>query len=283
MAQNINQFAQTPVDGQLDLSFMGSVVSARVANSVVTPFVAGQAVAGDTTTPGTAQDGPPSCIALANNAMPCLGFVVGNIKDINRPANSNFELAMEGSVMYKTSSSTIARFAPVEYDIATNTVLAWGGINSICGYAYDAAVTSGDLIRIMVRTPQLSQNASGSTVKSQSFTVTLAQINAGAVLISGIAGKKITVTDYTFRVNGASFAGGTNILLESTNGTPVVVSTIAEAGLVTTAVLKPTSANTTLGAGFSIPLGTGDGLQIASTGTQTTATGANVTLSYIQA
>lgn len=285
---NINQFAQTPVQGQIDLSYPGnSTVTGRVSNSQATALIAGQAVIGDNATPGATFDGPPPVLAMTANSQPCLGFVVRNIKDQSFAANARLELALDGACLYVTSSAAnsgaINRFGPVEFDFATNTVLAWGGVNPICGYAYDASINAGDVFRILVRSPQLGTASSGNGVRTINITKTLAQINAGGSLISGIAGKAITVLDYTARVNGASFAGGTNIKLQSSNGTPVVVATMVEADLVTTAVLKPTSGSTVLGAGFSVPLGSGDGLNIASTGTHTTATGITLTLTYTQA
>lgn len=279
---NINSFAQTPVDGELDLSFIGPVVSARTSNSQVTALIAGQAVAGDNATPSTSQDGVPPVISLASNSVPCVGFVARNIKDQNFPANARLELAMDGACMYKTSSSTIARFAPVEFDIATNTVLAWGGINPICGFAYDAAVTSGDLIRILIKSPQLSSANTSAGVKTVTVTATLAQINAGLILIPGSAGKKIDVLNVINRVTG-TFASGTSVELESTNASPVAVLTYLEAAIAGTTVLYPNSANVTTGAGFSAPLGTGDGLQVVNNGSaQTGGTSMQFTITYTQ-
>jgi hypothetical protein len=63
----------------------------------------------------------------------------------------------------------------------------------------------------------------------------------------------------------------------------VVISTIVEAGLTSGAILIPSSSNTTLGAGFSVPLGTDDGVKVVSTGTHTTATGITFTITYKQA
>lgn len=280
---NINSFGQTPVQGQMDLSFVGAVVTAYVSANQATALIAGQCVKGDNTAPGTAQDGPPPVMALASASDPCIGFVSRNIKDINAPTYSRVELAMAGSCMYMTATAAITRFGPVEYNTSTNKVTAWAGVNPIVGYAYDAAISADDLIRVLIRSPQIGSENTTQLVKTVNVTATLAQINAGLTLIPGVTGKKITLLDYTARVNGSSFAGGTNVLLQSTNGTPVVASTIAEAGLVSGAVLKPTSANTTLGAGFSVPLGTSDGLQVAATGTHTTATGITFTLTYNQA
>lgn len=283
MAQNINQFAQAPVDGQLDLSFIGPIVSARVSNSQAVALIAGQAVKGDNAAPGTSFDGPPPLLSLGSNGEPCIGFVVRNVKDASYPANARLELAMDGACMYKTANGAITRFNPVEYDIATNKIGPWGGINQICGYAYDAAINNGDLIRIITRSPQLTSANTSGAVKTVTVSSTLAEINAGKVLLPAVAGKKITIVDYTARVTGA-FATGTSVIIESTNGTPVLVSTIAEAGLTNGAILKPTSANTTLGAGFSVPLGSGDGLQVVNSGAaQTGGTKIDWTFLYTQA
>ena len=68
-----------------------------------------------------------------------------------------------------TSDSTtvgITRFGPVEYNTATNTVLAWQGVNPICGYAYDAAINAGDLIRVLVKSPQLSAQNTAQGLKN---------------------------------------------------------------------------------------------------------------------
>ena len=111
----------------------------------------------------------------------------------------------------------------------------------------------------------------------------MAEINAGKVLIPGIAGQKITITDYVARVTGG-FATGTSIKLQSTNAVPVDAVTIAEAGLTNGAVLLPASANTTLGAGYAQQLGAGDGLKVANVGAaQTGGTSIDFTISFTQA
>ena len=103
------------------------------------------------------------------------------------------------------------------------------------------------------------------------------------MLITGRANQTITVLNYVARVSG-TFATGTSILLQSTNATPVVVATIAEAALTNNAVLLPSSANTTLGAGFAAALGSGDGLQLINGGSpQTAGTSVALTITYRQA
>lgn len=284
----INQFAQTPVQGQLDLSFIGPVVTARVANSQVAALIAGQMVVGDTTTPGTAQDGVPPVISLPGNSTAGLGFVARNIKDQNFPANARLELAMDGACMYMTSSTAnsgaITRFSAVEFDSATNTVLAWAGVNPICGFAYDASINAGDLIRVIIKSPQFSASNPPSDVKTVRVVATLAQINAGLTLIAGVAGKAITLLNYTGQVTG-TFATGTGLFLESTNGTPVVASTVLTADIAGTGVITPNSANTTLGLGFATPLGTGDGLKVIKDGGTALTGGTSIafTLTFQQA
>jgi hypothetical protein len=184
--------------------------------------------------------------------------------------------------MYMVASAAIARFGYVEIDFSTvGNVNPSAGINPVIGFALDEAVNVGDLIRVYVEVPS-SGNSSKSAIKSVTVTATLAQINAGLLLIPGVTGQKINVVDYTARVTG-NFATGTSVELESTNASPVAVSTIAEAGLTTGAILKPSSANTTLGAGFSTPLGTGDGLQVVNNGSaQTVGTSITFTLNYTQ-
>lgn len=283
---NINQFAQTPVQGQIDLSYPGnSTVTGRTSNSQVTALIAGQAVIGDNATPGATFDGPPPVLAMTANNQPCLGFVVRNIKDQSFPANARLELALDGACLYVTSSAAnsgaINRFGPVEFDFATNTVLAWGGVNPICGYAYDAALNAGDVFRILVRSPQLSSSNTSSSPRVAQFTVTQAQVNAGLVIIPAITGKSVTVTNFQMQTTG-TFATGTSIELEDTNGTPVAVATVVTADLAN--VNFPGATGVTMGVGFGQPLTLSKGLQIVKNGSAFTG-GTNVllTLTYTQA
>lgn len=283
---NINSFGQTPIDGELDLTAAGgNVFSARVSNNIGSgvTLIAGQAVKVDTATPGTSQDGVFPVLPLASNSDPLFGFVKYSIKDAAFAVNQRLEVATTDCVMFKTANGAINRMSAVEYDTSTNDVIAWAGVNPIAGFAFDAAINVGDLIRVRISSPQTSASNTSQSQKVVSVTATLAQINAGLILIPGITGKKITVTNYTARVTGA-FATGTAVLLESTNVSPVLVTTLAEAGLTNGAVLTPASGNTTLGAGFAAPMGSGDGLQVANSGTaQTGGTNIAFTITYIQA
>lgn len=278
MALNPNQFTQIPVAGQVDLlggssSVIAAAVSASASGALV-PFVAGQAVKIDTANVG----GIPKMLPLAANTDPVYGFVVYNIKDASHAVGTNFELALNGTYMYMTASAAILPGAALEYDNATQTVKTSAGVNPVVGFALDAASANGSLLRVRISVAQIA--ASGSESDVVQVTATLAQINAGLVIIPGVSGKKILVTNYTARVAGG-FATGTAVILESTNATPVLVTTLAEAGLTNGAVLTPASANTTIGAGFAVPLGSGDGLQVVNSGAaQTGGTSIQFTISY---
>lgn len=278
MTLSPNQFSMTEVQGQLDFLMNNNVIAGQAYASLVTPLVAGQAV--KIVNDGTAI---PSFTALAANTDVTFGFVVRSQRNPTFPALQAFELAINDTVMYMTSGAAIARGAQVEVSYADNTVITSAGINPVIGYALDRATASGQLIRVYINTLGQSQPvAATNTVQSVEVTATLAEINAGKVLIPGVGSKQVTVLDYTARVAG-NFATGTAVLLESTNGTPVVASTIAEAALTTGAILKPASANTTLGAGFSVPLGVGDGVKVANSGSaQTGGTSIQFTILYTQ-
>ena len=242
-----NQFSELPVQGQVDLAGFGSnVVSGRADNAVATPLVAGQPVKLSTTSGGT-----PAVIPLTANTDATFGFVTFNIKDIQYAANARLELALNDSVVYLTSGGAITRGGAVENVYTTpGQVIAAGGTNPAVGIALDTATATGQLIRVYLKVPAVSAAFGGPIVKTATVVATLAQINAGLVLIAGAGAQKITVLNYAARVLG-NFATGTSVELESTNATPVPVTTIAEAGLTTGAVLLPASANTTLGAGFA--------------------------------
>jgi hypothetical protein len=113
--------------------------------------------------------------------------------------------------------------------------------------------------------------------------VTVAEANAagGETLIAGVAGKQITVHDFEVITIGGAAGAVTSVDLESDNETPVVVAALAAAALTENAIVKPNSANVTLGAGYHVALGAGDGLRIIKNGSDiTTATSFKVYVVY---
>lgn len=285
---DINSFKITPVQGQVDLNFAGSVVSARVKSDEATALVAGQAIK-----LVDSAGGVPEVTALTANTQQAFGFVTRNLKDQDFPAYASVEIGLQGTVIWMTAGAAIARGAKLEVVYTTNKVITNAGTNPVCGYAYDKAAADGDLIRVYVITPQFSaaqtiadiaglQAILDVTVRSANVTATLAEINAGKTLVAGVSGKTIKVISYTARVSG-NFATTTSVDIQSSNATPVKVGVLAVAALTTGAVLTSApSSNTTLGAGFSVPVGSGDGIVVANTGSAATGgTSITFTINYV--
>lgn len=259
---NINQFAQTPFQGQLDLLFGGDgVIGATVDSTLVTPLVPGQAVKLSNTAGG------PPVVTADVDGDDTFGFVTYNVKDQNYPAGAAVEIALSGCAMYMTAQAAINRGDAVELDTADLEVTTALGFNPPVGYALDKALNAGDLIRVLIQTKYGSQPLP-DVPRVKRFTATLAQINAGLVLIPGIVGKQIIVETFVQRVTGG-FATTTSVELES-DVTAVAVETTAVAGLTNGAILVPGSANVTLGAGFGEPLPSGEGLKVVNNGSAAT-------------
>lgn len=273
MSLSQNQFLQTPVQGQIDLDSVGksNTIAVQVDSTQVTALVAGQAFK-----VVDSAGGIPKVISLVSDSDAPNGFVELDNKDSSYPAGARLEAAIDGTAMYMTAAGAISRWGKVQVVGASNKVKAWDGVSPAFGLAFDKAAADGDLIRVLIQDTNAN---SGAGLKQAVVTATLAQINAGLVLIPGVAGKKINVTDYVARVVGA-FATGTSVELES-DATAVAITTIAEAGLTNGAVLTPASSNTTLGAGFAAQLPTGEGVKVVNNGTaQTAGTSITYTITY---
>ncbi len=119
------------------------------------------------------------------------------------------------------------------------------------------------------------------------FTVikkpTLAEVNAGVVLVDPVPGKQILVTDVFFRGIGSNAADATDVRIQDTADTPVVVITALTAALASNAniVGRAVIANVTKGAGWLTALTRGKGLNFVKTGsTMTGATSFEVVVEY---
>lgn len=280
---DINSFKITPVQGEVDLQFAGSVVSARVKSSEATALVAGQAVKLVDTAGGV-----PEVTALAANTDSTFGFVTRNLKDASFPAYSSVEIGLQGTVIWMTAGAAIARGAKLEVVNSTKKVITNAGTNPVCGFAFDKASADGDLIRVYVITPGFQtsqvvadiaglQAALDTRVVGINNTVTLAEVNAGKTLVSVATGKKAVVTNFIARSNGA-FGALTSINLKVGS---VSVAALAQAQLTNGAVLFPGETGVTLGAGFGIAGGDGDDITVDKTGSAGTgATDIKFTVSY---
>ncbi len=204
MALNQNQFAQTPIQGMVDLQGFGSnVISVAVSDNQVLPLVAGQPVKIENSAGGV-----PKVVALTANTDIPAGFIGYNLKDINYPADARAEMAMSGSVMYMTAGAAIARWANVEIDYVNNRVITSAGVNPVAGFAFDKAAALGDLIRVYIVNPQLTGsstiaqisglqaalNAVQAPVLPYEAATAIATAGNGTLTAAGIVGKLITRT-----------------------------------------------------------------------------------------
>ena len=149
MALNINQFAQTPVKGQLDLSVgVKQVLSCQVDTSSA-GLVDGQAVK-----LVDVKGGIPNVVECAADDDNAFGFVVYDIKDKAFAAGSKVEIAFaRGSVMYMQASAAIVPYAKVAIVISGQKVVTATTGQMIVGYAIDKASAADDLIRVMIDLP----------------------------------------------------------------------------------------------------------------------------------
>lgn len=127
--------------------------------------------------------------------------------------------------------------------------------------------------------------SSQGQLQSYYGTVSLAQLQAGITLIPAVAGYTITPIFYKFVIAGTAGGSG-NLVLEDTNGTPVVITTITEAALNTAGnggVLSSEQvvSGKTDGAGMCAPLTAAKGIQIAAAAGITTLTSIFVCIEYI--
>lgn len=113
-------------------------------------------------------------------------------------------------------------------------------------------------------------------------TVTLAQLNAGLVIVPADASRTIIPTALRLAVTGA-FTGLTDLRVSDTSAGPVDIFTVAQAQLTDGAVLTSTGgAGITLGAGFLASLTAGAGVQVRKTGPAAVGgTSVQVMLRYI--
>ena len=117
---------------------------------------------------------------------------------------------------------------------------------------------------------------SSVVARTELVTATLAEINAGKVLIPAVTGKKIRILDIDALVAG-NFATGTSVEVEDSNGTPVVSLSYAVAALTDGAFLEADTANVTIGAGYMADLTISKSLNITKTGSDFTG-GTSITL-----
>lgn len=149
MSLNQNQFAQIPIQGMLDLRFNPSVVEGQIDSSSAGGLVPGQAVK-----MVDSAGGVPKFVECAADTDDVYGFIVYDIKSRVFNAYDKVEVAaMNGCVMYMTSSAAIARNASVEIVVSGSKVATAATGKRIVGRAFDKATGADQLIRVTVNLP----------------------------------------------------------------------------------------------------------------------------------
>lgn len=107
--------------------------------------------------------------------------------------------------------------------------------------------------------------ATQQVVYNAKVNATLAEINAGKTLLAEASGVTIRPIGVTVQCDG-TFLSGTSVIVRSTNASPVVLTTLAQANLADNAVIKDGETGSTRGVGISADLTAGDGVEIAKSG-----------------
>lgn len=118
-----------------------------------------------------------------------------------------------------------------------------------------------------------------ANLKHHVVTVTLAEVNAGHEILTGVSGKKIHIFNVIASVSG-NWATGTDVRLQDEQGSPVEVLRIETAALTDQAIIRAGDSNTLIQIGMVTGITTADGLQVAKTGSAYTG-GTSITFSIL--
>jgi len=152
MTQYLNQFAQAPEKGMLDLRLNANTVSVRANNTTI---LAGQAVKLVDVAYGVPH------VAPALDTDEVFGYANRSLKKTTFTGYDDFEVSITGNVMYMESGAAIAANADIMYVKATGYVItATGTTKCISGKALDKASAINQLIRVYIKSfPTLARPA----------------------------------------------------------------------------------------------------------------------------
>ena len=157
MSQELNQFSQTPVKGDLDLRVNPNVVSGRI-DSAYDSDANGKIPAGMPLKLKDVVSGVPVVQPVVNNTDVVFGFAVRNHKDKSFDANDELEIARSECVMYMESGAALAPGAKVQVDPDggagtgkdATAVEALGNSTEEIGFVLDKATGAEELIRVVI-------------------------------------------------------------------------------------------------------------------------------------
>lgn len=149
-SQNQNQFSQTPLLGMPDLSNgVNNITAAQIDVSE-----SGELVAGDKVKIVDSASGVPKVVKVTAASDNVWGVVVYNIRNRKYVAGDLCEVAQAGTCVWLQPTTAISRGAKVSSSLLSNGGVAelTSGANTV-GYAFDKAVSPGELIRVVVSCP----------------------------------------------------------------------------------------------------------------------------------
>ena len=106
------------------------------------------------------------------------------------------------------------------------------------GIALTGATAENQILSIKLTSP-MEAPAVPTTVQVR---LTAAEVDAGEIVIPEVAGYRVALLDWKAVARGGAVTAATGIIIRDTNGTPVVVATIAAAGLTENNVVTPSTA-----------------------------------------
>jgi len=143
--QNQNQFQQTPLLGQVDLTVNPSIISAKVyGSSSSTKLQAGQAVK------LVDQAGAEIIVDEAALGDIAIGIIPYNPRKSLYVAGDTVEVATRGSVVYLETSAAIARGAKVALDPSGPTIATRSSTYSRVGIVLDKPAAANVLARVLI-------------------------------------------------------------------------------------------------------------------------------------
>ncbi len=148
--QSVNQFAQSPYLGMIDMRFPYNTVSVLIDQSE-----SGTLYAGSPVKIVNSAGGVPKVVACTAENDVVFGYINYDIKTVGFTKGMPAEVSMSGNYMFLIATGPIDRMAKVVLDLNTN-----GGVKAatgstgdrIVGNAYDKAANSGQLIRVELNT-----------------------------------------------------------------------------------------------------------------------------------
>ena len=261
-ARNFNRLAGLPLIGTILKSFLEDLFNA---------------------TTGHTHDG------TAGNGGPLVAY--GGVDDATIEENGDSKLQVKGGGIGATQlAANAVETAKIKDANVTAAKLAADAVET--AKIKDANVTAAKLASNAVETAKIKDanvtegklaaavaaklNKGDTAVQKVLNTVTLAEINAGKVILADAAGVTVTPVHVLVKVTGA-FAETTSVDIVENSDTPTIIASIPVGSLTDGAILQECSLAATLGPAFLAALTAGKGIKVVNVGNAATG-GTSITV-----